>query len=335
MTAVPTDQRGGGISPGTPNQPTKIGAYFWQQRTGWSDLAAAVSATDDHGFDSVWMWDHMLASPTGPMEPIFEGWTTIAALADRTKRVTVGLLVGAIVFRNLGLLTKMVTTVDHISNGRAVLGLGAGWYELEHKAHGFEFGESVGARLDRLAEAAPLIRRLLDGETVTHRGSYYAIDAARQSPTPVQRHLPLLIGGSGKKKTTRLVAMFADMWHAHDRTLDDLMASERALRAHCASVGRNPQEIERLINKWVAIRDEPAEADAILDEGATNHGYELADDPSRQPGARVVGPPEVVAAALKPYVDAGFRHILCTFRSPFDVETIERMAEVRELLALA
>ena len=317
-----------------PDDSPKFGAYFWQQRTDWANLAAAVSATDDRGFESVWVWDHLIASPTGPMEPIFEGWTTLAALADRTTRTTVGLLVGAIVFRNLGLLTKMVTTVDHISGGRAVLGLGAGWYQEEHKANGLDFGGSVGARLDRLAEAAPLIRRLLEGETVTHSGSYYTLDGARQSPRPVQPHLPLLIGGSGKTKTTRLVAMYADMWHAHDRTLNDLMASEAALQAHCASVGRNPEGIERLINKWVAIRDEPEAADAVLDEGARNHGYQLADDPARQPGARIVGPPEVVAAALKPYLDAGFRHILWTFRSPFDMETIERMPEVRHLLAV-
>lgn len=311
----------------------KIGAYLWQQRTSWSDLAAAAVAADDHGFASLWTWDHLLAGPTGPTEPILEGWTTIAALADRTSHATLGLLVGAIAFRNPGLLAKMVTTVDHISGGRAVLGMGAGWYELEHRAYGLGFGASVGARLDRLGEALPLIRRLLDGETVSHQGSHYAFDGAHQTPTPVQRHLPILIGGSGKKKTTRLVAMYADMWHAHDRTYDDLMASESALQAHCASVGRNPNEIERLVNKWVAIRDEPAEGDAVLDRGAIHHGYELADDPSRQPGARVVGPPEAVAAVLQPYLDAGFRHILFTFRSPFDMETIERMSEVRALLA--
>jgi alkanesulfonate monooxygenase SsuD/methylene tetrahydromethanopterin reductase-like flavin-dependent oxidoreductase (luciferase family) len=311
----------------------KFGAYFWQQRTDWPSLASAVIAADANGFDSVWIWDHLLAGPTGPAEPIFEGWTSIAALASRTTAVTVGLLVGAIAFRNPGLLAKMVTTVDHISGGRGVLGLGAGWYELEHRAHGLDFGDSVGARLGRIAEAAPLIRRLLDGETVSHRGPYYTLDAARQSPRPVRPHLPLLIGGSGKKKTTWLVARHADMWHAQDRTMDALMASEAALQAHCASIGRDPGEIERLINKWVAIRDEPAEAHAILDRGAIEHGYELADDPSRQPGARAVGLPEDVAAALRPYVEAGFRHILFTFRSPFDLETIDRMAEVRNLLA--
>src|SRR5204863_3861987 len=119
---------------------------------------------------SVWTWDHLLAI-FGPWEqPILEGWTTLAAVGAVTERIRVGLMVGANTFRNPGLTAKLATTLDHISGGRAVLGIGGAWFEREHEAFGIDFGRTTGERLDKLAEAVPLMRRLLDGELVTHQG---------------------------------------------------------------------------------------------------------------------------------------------------------------------
>ena len=144
-----------------------------------------------------------------------EGWATLAALAVLTERVRLGLLVGANTFRNPGLTAKLATTLDHLSDGRLVLGLGGGWFEREHDAFGLDFGSGFGERLDRLDEAVGLIRRLLDGERVTHEGRFYRMHDAICEPRPVQARLPILIGGSGPTKTLRTTARDADLWNAY------------------------------------------------------------------------------------------------------------------------
>src|SRR5439155_25188690 len=143
-------------------------------------------------------------------QPIFEGWAALAAVAAITKRVTVGIMVGANTFRNPGLTAKHATTLDHISDGRAILGIGGAWFDREHDAFGFEFGASPGERLDWLDEAVGLLRRLLDGERVSHEGRFYTLHDALCEPRPIQPHLPILVGGSGPRKTLRIVAERAD-----------------------------------------------------------------------------------------------------------------------------
>src|SRR5215213_9276127 len=153
--------------------PMKFGAQLWSQQTTWPAWRDAAVAAEGAGWDSVWTWDHLLAI-FGPWEqPILEGWTTLSAAAAVTKRVRVGLMVGANTFRNPGLTAKLATTLDHVSNGRAVLGIGGAWFEREHEAFGIDYGTSVGQRLDWLGEAVPLMRRLLDGEQVSHKGPSY------------------------------------------------------------------------------------------------------------------------------------------------------------------
>src|SRR5207253_7105048 len=146
-------------------------------------------------------------------QPILEGWTSISAIAALTSKVRVGLMVSANTFRNPGLTAKLATTLDHISGGRAILGLGGAWFEREHEAFGIEFGETVGRRLDWLDESAGLIRRLLDGETVSHEGPHYTFRDAICRPLPTQHRLPILIGGHGPRKTLRAVARYADAWN--------------------------------------------------------------------------------------------------------------------------
>ena len=154
----------------------------------------------------------------------------------------------------------MTTTLDHVSGGRMILGLGAGWFAREHEAFGFDFGTGFGERLDRLGEAVPLIRRLLDGETVTHEGRFYRFDEAICAPRPVQDRVPILIGGSGPKKTLPLVARYADLWNTYGSP-DELAASDAILRAACEAVGRDEREIERTVNVNVVIRRTRGEAE--------------------------------------------------------------------------
>lgn len=224
----------------------RFGAHFWSQRVEWPGFKAAVIAAERAGWDSVWTWDHLLAI-FGPFEqPILEGWSAMAATAAITSRMTIGLMVGANTLRNPGLTAKLATTLDQISGGRAILGLGGAWFEREHEAFGFDFGSGFGERLDRLDESVAIVRRLLDGERVTHRGRFYSLKDAVCEPRPIQDRLPILIGGSGPRKTLRTVARRADAWNTSG-PLEDVRRSLATLEGHCREVGRDPAEIERTI----------------------------------------------------------------------------------------
>jgi alkanesulfonate monooxygenase SsuD/methylene tetrahydromethanopterin reductase-like flavin-dependent oxidoreductase (luciferase family) len=220
----------------------------------------------------------------------------------------------------------MATTLDQISRGRAILGLGAGWFEREHDAFGLKFGPSMGERIDRLAEAVPLIRRLLDGERVTHEGTHYRFHDAVCTPRPVQPHLPILLGGSGPRKTLPLVARSADLWNAYG-TLEAVAAADAILRAACEAAGREEREIERTVSLNVVIRGDRAEAERAWVGWAEAH--------LPQPGETELdagGSMEDVAAVLARYRDAGLRHPILIFRTPFDVDTMDRLPELRARL---
>jgi F420-dependent oxidoreductase-like protein len=306
----------------------RVGALLWPQTNSWPVLRDAAVRADKAGLDSLWTWDHLMAI-VGPWEqPILEGWTTLAALAALTERVTLGLMVGANTFRNPGLTAKLATTLDHVSGGRAILGIGGAWFEREHNAYGFDdtWGSGFGERLDRLDESVMLLRRLLDGERIDeHVGRFYTMRDALCAPRPVQARLPILIGGSGPKKTLRTTARYADAWNTGG-TAEELAASDAILRERCAEVGRNPDEIERTVTVWMAIRDDPAEAQRVLSANAEANG-------SSSDGGDYVGSPEKIADELRPIVELGFRHVLIDAMAPYDAETLERLPRVRELLA--
>ncbi|HKC90657.1 MAG TPA: LLM class flavin-dependent oxidoreductase [Candidatus Limnocylindria bacterium] len=191
----------------------KLGVLLFSQATSWKDFREAAVLADRVGYDHIWTWDHLYAIFGDPYQPIFEGWTAIAALAGMTTRARLGLMVGANTFRNPGIVAKMATTIDHASEGRAILGIGAAWFELEHRAHGIDFGTTPGDRLRWLDEAVGVVRILLDGKEANHRSKKYAFERTRHSPVPVQRRLPVMIGGGGERKTLRIVAKYADMWN--------------------------------------------------------------------------------------------------------------------------
>ena len=230
--------------------------------TGPAFLSAAQRA-EALGFDSFWTWDHLLAIFGDPHQPIFEGYTALAAVAQATERIPLGLFVGANPFRNPGLVAKSVTTIDHISGGRAIMGLGGAWFELEHRAFGIDFGSGFGQRLDWLGEALDAVSRLIRGETVTSPpGGRYAFDHLRIDPPPVQSHLPIMIGGSGEQKTLRLVARYADMWNAFGSP-ETLAHKDSVLRERCEEVGRDPDTIERTVGCKVTIRRTAEEAERV------------------------------------------------------------------------
>jgi alkanesulfonate monooxygenase SsuD/methylene tetrahydromethanopterin reductase-like flavin-dependent oxidoreductase (luciferase family) len=305
----------------------QIGALLWSQGTDWPSLREAALEAEKAGFDSLWTSDHLL-SPTGPLHgPVFDGWSVITAVGVLTARPRVGLIVSANTLRHPALVAKMVVTLDHATGGRAVCGLGAGWAEEEHQVHGIDFGQSPGDRIERLRESAKIIRGLLDGKSVTSKSTWYSLTAVSHAPLPLQSHLPILIGGEGRQKTLGVVAELADMWNARG-SLDSLISADAALREHCSRVGRSPDLIERLTNRWVVIRQDQSAARQFVEESMRYQGLDSYDE-----STIVAGPPEMVADALVPLVNAGFRHIIWSLRAPWDTETVRRLPEVRELLS--
>ena len=311
----------------------RFGAAFWVQRTSWPALRGAVVAAEQAGWDGVWIDDHLLSDEGDWRAPKFEGWATLAALAAVTSRVRLGHLVSATTFRNPGVTAKLATTIDHVSGGRLTLGLGGGWFEREHEAFGIEtWGAGFGERLDRLDEAVMLLRRLLDGEVVTHDGRFYRFRDAVCEPRPIQPRLPILVGGSGPRKTLRTVARYADLWNGYGE-VDGIAAVSEVLRERCAEAGRPFDAIERTVTMDVVVRD--TQDAAVSAFGAIEDRHDLRDrsgaDGSER-GLNVGGPPDVVAAYLRPFAALGIAEVMWIFRDPFDLETIRRLPEVRAAL---
>jgi alkanesulfonate monooxygenase SsuD/methylene tetrahydromethanopterin reductase-like flavin-dependent oxidoreductase (luciferase family) len=304
----------------------KFGAQLWSQATDWPGFRDAALAAEAAGWDSVWTWDHVNAI-FGPWEqPILEGWSVLSALGPLTRRVRLGLMVGANTLRNPGHTAKLATTLDHVSGGRAVLGIGGAWFEREHDAFGIPFGSGFGERLDALDESVMLMRRLLDGESIDHEGRFYTFRDARCEPRPLQPHLPILVGGSGPKKTLRTVAERADAWNTAGE-LDEVRARLAILDGHCAAVGRDRSEIELTVSFPIVIRDSVEAALAAAEERFAINGVENAG-----PGPHLAGPPQDVAAAIAPFRDLGFSTVIVRLPAPFDRETIARIGEVSDLL---
>jgi len=308
-------------------RPVRFGAQLWSQATDWPAFRDAALAADGAGWDSVWTWDHVMAIFGPWQQPILEGWTTLAALGPMTRRVRLGLMVGANTFRNPGLTAKLAATLDHLSGGRAVLGIGGAWFVREHAAFGIDLGASVGERLDWLDESVGLMRRLLDGETVTHEGRFYSFREALIAPPPIQPHLPILVGGSGPRKTLRTVALRADAWNTSG-DLDEVKGKLATLDGHCADVGRDRSEIELTVSFPIVVRDRTADAEGAW---AAIIGHNGTPNAGNVP--HLLGSPEEVADAIRPYVELGFRTIIVRLPAPHDRETIERMGEVGALLA--
>lgn len=308
----------------------RIGANCWNQWTDWPALLQAGIRADGLGYDTLWTWDHLYPIVGDPRGPYYEGWLTITAWAQATQRVRIGLMVGANPYREPTLVAKMATTLDHISAGRAILGIGAAWNEEEARDFGFDFGSGPPERLRWLAEALPIMRGMLDGREPSASGPRYRARQVRNLPPPVQQHLPIFIGGGGEKVTLRLVAQFADMNNLGGGLaagiVDNIRRKERILREHCDAVGRDPDEIERTASVGtIFIRDGAAEA--------ANVGQAAFDRNRAEPWFPHYGTPEAIAEELQPLVELGYRHLIANFPAPYDEESMTRYAtEVRPLL---
>jgi alkanesulfonate monooxygenase SsuD/methylene tetrahydromethanopterin reductase-like flavin-dependent oxidoreductase (luciferase family) len=311
-----------------------IGLQVWGQFTGWPALATTARRVEELGFASLWSNDHLFPAAgaayqaaDAPPGPFLEGWITLAGFAMVTSRVELGVLVSSAGYRNVGLLVKQATAVDHLSAGRVSLGLGAGWHPRDHTAFGFGL-PAISERLDRLEEQASAVRALLDGETVTVAGRHVRLDRAVNLPPPVRARMPLLIGGSGERRTLRIVARLADTWNGEgdpaawgrkNRVLDD----------HCAAVGRNPASVRRTVGLPPAsIRPTRRAAVQALVERLRANGLAKDEAVAAARASPVAGTADEVATALRAYAEAGAAEALIDWPAPFDDETLVALSRL-------
>jgi alkanesulfonate monooxygenase SsuD/methylene tetrahydromethanopterin reductase-like flavin-dependent oxidoreductase (luciferase family) len=309
----------------------KTGILLWSQAATWPEMLDAAKQVDRLGYDHLWTWDHLYGIFGDPYQPIFEGWSLLAAWAMATEKTRLGLLVGANTFRNPGLTAKIAGTLDHISDGRAILGIGGAWFDLEHEAHGIDFGSGFGQRLDWLDESVAAMRTVIDGGSATSpAGAHYAFKDLRHQPLPIQKRLPIMIGGSGEKKTLRTVAKYADMWNAMG-PLEVMTHKVEVLRGHCDAVGRDIGEIEFTLGVKLTIRDSEAEADRVWKAHMEHNRTPLAE--VEDDDTFWLGSAEQIADRLRPYVELGFGTVISEQPAPYDVETLERfVGEVKPLI---
>jgi probable F420-dependent oxidoreductase len=231
-----------------PIRPVRIGLQLAPQHADYATIRDTVRRAEDMGVDVIFNWDHFYPLYGDPEGKHFECWTMLGAWAEQTSRVEIGPLVSCNSYRNPELLADMARTVDHISDGRLILGIGSGWFEKDYDEYGYNFG-TVGGRLDQLAADIPRIESRWE----------------KLNPAPT-RKIPVLIGGDGEKKTLRMVARHADIWHSYS-DVDTLRRKTEVLHRHCADVGRDPAEIEVSVE---AVEGDPAQVGrALLDAGAT------------------------------------------------------------------
>ncbi len=230
---------------------------FWPNPSQpFEDVLALARHVEATGWDGVWYADHFMPNAADTSAPWPEAWMTLAALGASVPRLRIGTLVAGNTYRHPAVLAKMAATLDHVTNGRVVLGLGAGWQENEHQQYGIPF-YTTAERLARLDEACQVIKGLFTHAQTDFDGKYYQLAAATLQPKPVQKPLPLLIGGGGEKVTLRITAKYADEWNVWG-TVETLQAKMAILDAHCAKVGREPAEIQRSAVALLFMSDDQA-----------------------------------------------------------------------------
>jgi len=285
-------------------------------------IAMLARAAEDAGFGLVTVMDHFYQiRGVGPeTDPMLEAYSTLAALSQRTSRVRLGTLVTGVTYRNPALLAKTVTTLDTLSKGRALLGIGAAWNDDEHAGYGFDFPR-VGERMDRLDEALTIIKAMFTEDRASVDGAHYQVRAALNVPRPIQAGGPkILVGGGGEQRTLRIAAKHADMTHWFPLGLEPLQHKNELVDRYCEEIGRDPATVERTMATPVIVAPDERAAQAMLQHLPEERRAHVKG-----------GTPEQAADGLRPYLDAGFTGF--TFNNPI-YSTPESIGAAGELLRL-
>lgn len=302
----------------------KFGVSIGQERVSWPELKEAVGVIEESGFDSLWCHDHLIPSDPGRNEgTCFEAWALLGAYAMMTKNITIGPMVSGNTYRNPVLLAKSATTVDMMSNGRLIFGIGAGWFEKEHIAYGFPF-YSTRERIDRMEESINLIKTLWTSDRpVNFSGKYYSLDNAPFDPKPFQTpHPPILIAGGGEKHTLRVVARWADMMNVYG-TPELASRKYRILESHCKDIGRDPKHIEKSVN--VALI--PPEKMADWDDYIKTLKITMPSQAQAKIDGAVVGNMDNIRDWIRGHAEAGTQHIIFTMRAPYPLDSLRTLAK--------
>jgi probable F420-dependent oxidoreductase len=299
----------------------QFGVHTGLQNTTTAELQALWQRIEDHGFEWISVWDHFYAADAsvrgdGPLRSGFhclEALTTHTALALSTRNVLCGSLVYCAGYRHPAVYANAMATLDQLSGGRTVLGLGAGWHQGEYDAYGIPF-PSVGKRMRILEESVQCVRLLLDEEVANFTGEHFRLTDARCDPKPVQEHFPIWVGGGGEKVTLRITAQHADGWNLAFVTPEVFRRKNEVLDRHCDTVGRDGREITRTVNVALAWKEE-------------HLVRQFGDAASYIASTALQGSTQEVVDRVAEYRDAGAEWVIVALRAPFDTEGLDRFAE--------
>ncbi|MFQ5667585.1 MAG: TIGR03560 family F420-dependent LLM class oxidoreductase [Candidatus Binatia bacterium] len=281
-----------------------FGVNLPQIKRSWAETRAVAESFEALGYDSVWLNDHLYGVP-GPHIPILEAWTTLSAVGAITSRVQLGTLVSPVGFRNPALLAKMAATLDCITGGRVIVGLGSGWFEMEFSGYGFAF-PPLPERLEQLDEAATLMKRMWEEQQPSYAGKHFRTANVYCEPKPVQQpHPPLLIGGGGERVLLRIVARHADIWNNMAVHQGQLAAKATLLRKYCEEIGRDPNVIRVSQQTMVVIGKDHADAQAKGEKARALYGGHL--------GRGIAGTPQECAEQIQQHSAAGCTMFIIEF----------------------
>ena len=299
----------------------RFGIHSGQQNTTFDDYLGLWRKAEELGFDWASVFDHFMPIQSDPEGPCFEGLTLLSAMAAHTSRIRCGILVVGNTYRSPAVLANIAATIDHVSGGRLELGIGAGWYELEHSQYGIPF-HTVGRRIRMVGETARILKSLWTEQSTDFKGKYYTLSGAFCEPKPLQKpHIPLWVGGAGEKLTLRVVAESADGWNTFFSPLEAYSHKLDVLADHCRAVGRDPASIR----KSLVVQAVVGETEGEVQEAVRRMGQGATVESARQ--RAVVGTPEQCAEQLLEYARLGVGDFIIGARAPVNVRVLELIAK--------
>jgi F420-dependent oxidoreductase-like protein len=292
--------------------PIRFGVQTAPQQISWAELRETWQEVETLGFDTLWVNDHLLPS-VGPSDaPNLEGWTMLGAIAALTSHVRIGVMVSSNTFRHPAVLAKMATTVDHISGGRLILGIGSGYFAQEHQVYGIPL-YTPSRRARQLEEALQVIRKLWTEEDASFTGTYYRLANAPFAPKPLQKpHPPIMIGGTGEKLILPLVAKYADLWNAGGLGIEALARKIAILEEHCRRIGRDGSDIEKTYLTPLYLRSNSVEVERLLKQIPQVQTLSI----EQMRAIILAGDVAAVQRQVQAYLDVGITHIIIALRRP-------------------
>ncbi|MDO8434822.1 MAG: LLM class F420-dependent oxidoreductase [Candidatus Binatus sp.] len=307
-----------------PTHPIRFGIQTGQQHVEWSELSDLWRKADEWGYDSLWTFDHFypifVPDPSGPC---LEAWTALSALSQQTKRARIGALVTGNTYRNPCVLAKMAATLDQVSGGRLNLGVGSGWFELEHRSFGIDF-KTIPGRLQALDESIQIIKGMFTQDKTTLHGRHYDVTDAFCNPKPLQKpHPPIMIGGQGEKVLLKLVAKHADMWNLPNASAEKMAQLIGVIDRHGDIVGRDTDEIEKTVMIALCYGAPKERQDAMSGLIAAMS----QSSPEQVRRQMMIGSRDECLETIDRYTKAGVTHFIFMMMAPYFIDDVQRFAE--------